>query len=188
MALRLRACNLVTVVGEAVAEQLALNPERAIRWVPAASPVLVLADPGRIEQVVANYVSNALKFSRGDQTVAVRVQADSREARVSVHDDGAGIPVADQLRIWDRFYQSEQVEVQSGSQVGFGIGLYVSRAIIEGHHGQVGIDSVPGAGTTVWFALPVVSSSASLPSEVEAEASSPASVPGPVEQEHERDP
>jgi signal transduction histidine kinase len=69
----------------------------------------------------------------------------------------------DQLHIWERFYQAERVEVQSGSQVGFGIGLYISRAIIERHHGQVGIESAPGGGTTVWFKLPLLSPASSSP-------------------------
>jgi signal transduction histidine kinase len=168
LALRFGVCDLVSVVGQAVTEQQALNPERTIHVLPEASPILVLADAGRIEQVVTNYVSNALKFSRSGQPVDVRVQTDDGRARVSVHDDGAGVPMEDQLRIWERFYQAERVDVQSGSQVGFGIGLYVSRAIIEGHHGQVGIESAPGRGTTVWFKLPLMSPPATSSPKAEA--------------------
>jgi signal transduction histidine kinase len=73
-ALRLEVCDVVSVVGEAVAEQEALNPERSIRWVADASPVPVLADASRIQQVVTNYVSNALKFSGDDEVVDVHVQ------------------------------------------------------------------------------------------------------------------
>jgi signal transduction histidine kinase len=167
LTLRLGVCDLVSVVDEAVTEQLALNPERTIRVLPETSPIPVLADAGRIEQVVTNYVSNALKFSRPGQPVDVRVQRDNSGARVSVHDDGAGVPMEDQLRVWERFYQAERVDVQSGSQVGFGIGLYVSRAIIEEHHGQVGIESAPGRGTTVWFKLPLMSPPASSSPQVE---------------------
>jgi signal transduction histidine kinase len=190
LALQLHECDLVSVVGQAVAEQLELNPERIIRLLPEASPIPVLADDGRIEQVVTNFVSNALKFSRTDQPVDVYVQTGDRRARVSVHDNGAGIPMEDQLRIWERFYQAERVDVQSGSQVGFGIGLYVSRAIIEEHHGDVGIESAPGRGTTVWFTLPLISALSSPPasSSPKAEAGSRASVAGSGEQEHESDP
>jgi signal transduction histidine kinase len=190
LTLQLRVCDLVSVVGQAVAEQQALNPERTIRLLPDASPIPVLADAGRIEQVVTNYVSNALKFSRADQPVDVYVQTDDRGALVSVHDKGAGIPLEDQLRIWERFYQAEHVDVQSGSQVGFGIGLYVSRAIIEEHHGQVGIESATGRGTAAWFTLPLISllASPTASSSPKAEAGSRASVPGCGEQEHECDP
>ena len=160
LTLRPEACDLVSVVGQAVAEQMALNPERCIRWVAEASPVPVLADASRIEQVVTNYVSNALKFSRADQAVEVCVQTQDRAARVSVHDDGVGIPLAHQPHIWERYYQAAEANVQSGSQVGFGIGLYMSKAIIEGHSGQVGVESAPGQGTTIWFLLPLAAASA----------------------------
>jgi signal transduction histidine kinase len=167
-------------VGQAVAEQLALNPERCIRWIAEASPVPVLADASRIQQVVTNYMSNALKFSRANQEVEVRVQTQDRAARVSVHDDGVGIPLAHQPHIWERYYQAAGANVQSGSQVGFGIGLYISRAIIEGHCGQVGVESAPGQGTTIWFKLPLAASSP------EEEAHTPA--PGPVPSDHQRAP
>lgn len=185
LALRLAPCDLAAVVGQAVAEQRALNPERAIHWVPEAAPVPVMADAGRIEQVVAEYVSNALKFSRGDQAVEVRLRREDGEARVSVHDDGVGIPLAEQPHIWERFYQAQGVGWQTGSQIGFGIGLYISKALIEGHQGQVGVESAPGQGTTIWFTLPLASLPAtplvSTPSE--AGAGSPASPPQPDEHE-----
>jgi len=62
LALRPQPCDLVSVAGRAVAEQLALNPDRSIHWVVDTAPIAVLADASRIEQVVTNYVSNALKF------------------------------------------------------------------------------------------------------------------------------
>ena len=182
LALRLDPGNLASMVGQAVTEQAALNPNRSIRWVAEESLVPVLADASRIEQVVTNYVSNALKFSRADQPVEVRVCTENGEARVSVHDNGVGIPLADQSHIWERFYQAERVEVQSGSRVGFGLGLYVSRAIVEGHTGQVGVESVPSQGTTIWFTLPLIASAAS--SSPEAGEGGPAPAPG----EHECDP
>jgi signal transduction histidine kinase len=181
LTLRLEACDLVSVVGRAVAEQMEINPGRSIQWVVEVSNVPVLADAGRIEQVVTSYVSNALKFSRSNQAVKVRVQSGDREALVSVHDDGVGIPLADQPHIWERFYQGSEADIQSGSQVGFGIGLCVSKAIIEEHRGRVGVDSTPGQGTTLWFALPVTSAPASTAPE--AGAGSRASVQGPGEQE-----
>jgi signal transduction histidine kinase len=184
LTLRLESCNLASVVAEAVTEQAALNPERTIRWVAEESLIPVLADESRIEQVVANYVSNALKFSRADQPVEVRLCAEEGMARVTVHDEGVGIPLADQPHIWERFYRSADADWQSGSQIGFGIGLYLSKTIIDGHQGQVGIESAPGQGTTVSFTLPLASSPAS--SSPGAGEGGPASAPAPGE--HERDP
>ena len=180
LGLRPKACDLVSVVDQAVAEQMVLNPERCIRWDAEASPVPVLADSSRIQQVVTNYVSNALKFSRANQAVEVRLQTQDRAALVSVHDDGVGIPLALQPHIWERYYQAAGANVQSGSQVGFGIGLFISKAIIEGHCGQVGVESAPGQGTTIWFMLPLAAASP------EDEAHNPA--PGPVPSDHQRTP
>ena len=186
LALRLEPRNLASVVGEAVTEQAALNPERTIRWVAEGSLIPVLADDSRIEQVVANYVSNALKFSRSNQPVEVRLCAKDGMARVSVHDEGVGIPLADQPHIWERFYRAAGANWQSGSQIGFGIGLYISKAIIDGHQGQVGVESAPGQGTTIWFTLPLASPLISSSPEVAAgSAISPAGRPG--ENERERD-
>jgi signal transduction histidine kinase len=167
-----------------------LNPERSIRWVAEVSAAPVLADAGRIQQVVTNYLSNALKFSPDDQAVEVCVQLQDDEARVAVHDDGVGIPLADQPHIWERYFQAEGVGVKSGSQVGFGVGLYLSKAIIEGHHGQVGVQSAPGQGTTFWFTLPLASSQTTPHGTrlSEATASSPFALLGPGKQEHERQP
>lgn len=182
LALRPEPCDLACVVGEAVSEQMTLNPEREIHWIAEASPVPVVADDNRIEQVVANYVSNALKFSRDNQAVEVRLRREDGMARLLVHDEGVGIPLAEQPHIWECFYQVSGAAVQTGSQIGFGIGLYISKAIIEGHQGQVGIESAPGQGTTVWFTLPLASPLVAASSE--AGAGSPASPPRPGEHEH----
>jgi signal transduction histidine kinase len=190
LALRLARCDLNAVVREAVAEQMRLNPERSIRWVTEVSAVPVLADAGRIQQVITNYLSNALKFSPDDQAVEVCMQMQDEEARIAVHDDGVGIPLADQPHIWERYYQAEGVHVKSGSQVGFGVGLYLSKAIIEGHHGQVGVQSAAGQGTTFWFTLPLASSETAPHGtrSSETSASGPFALLGSGKQEHERPP
>jgi signal transduction histidine kinase len=197
LALRLQPSDLVSVVSQSVAEQMMLNPERSIRLVVNAPAVPVIADASRIEQVVTNLVGNALKFSRADEAVQVCLQTQDGQARVSVHDAGIGIPPADQPRIWERFYQANGVDVKSGSQVGIGIGLYISKAIVEGHHGHVGVESAPGRGTTIWFTLPLAApealprASAAPLAEAEAEAEAgtpaPASAPRPGEHESERE-
>jgi signal transduction histidine kinase len=73
-----------------------------------------------------------------------------------VRDHGPGLAPEEQERIWERFYRVEGIEVQSGTGVGLGLGLHISRIIIELHHGQVGVQSVPGQGSTFWFTLPLM--------------------------------
>lgn len=152
-------CDLAALVREAVEVQRELALERAIHLETSAPrDIRVEADVARIEQVVRNYVSNALKYSQVEQPVTVGVAADGEQARIWVGDEGPGIAPADQERIWDRFQRVEGTEHRSGSSVGLGIGLYVSRTIIERHGGMVGVESTPGRGATFWFSLPVTGS------------------------------
>jgi len=77
-------------------------------------------------------------------------------ARVSVRDEGPGLSPADQERVWERFPRVEGVAVRSGSGVSLGLGLHLSKAIVEGHHGRVGVESAVGRGSAFWFTLPLV--------------------------------
>jgi signal transduction histidine kinase len=117
---------------------------------------LVEADADRIGQVLTNYLSNARKYSPPDQPIYVSVGLQSTCARVAVRDAGPGIPKAEQAHIWELFHRAEgsapQGDVTSGS---LGLGLYLSKAIVEAHGGQVGVKSAEGKGSTFWFTLPV---------------------------------
>lgn len=162
--MRVGACNLADLVRDVVEEQRQLAPGRAIRLrLPAASrrAPSVRADTDRIRQVVANYLSNALKYSRDGRQVNVEVRTDDEWARVSVRDHGPGVPRAEQRRVWECCYRVEGTQVLSGTSVGLGLGLYISRSIIEQHNGRVGLRSTEGQGAAFWFALPLVTSSTS---------------------------
>jgi PAS domain S-box-containing protein len=147
--------DLVAVVNDAVVAQQEAAPERRIdlqhsgeRSVPA------VVDAGRIEQVVTNYLTNALKYSPVDRPVEVGFEVETEHVRVWVRDYGEGVPLTEQEHIWERFHRAQGVEVQSGTGVGLGLGLYISRMIVERHQGQVGVQSTPGQGASFWFTLP----------------------------------
>jgi signal transduction histidine kinase len=149
--------DMAVTVRAAVEEQRLLAGNRSISLaVPdSVRPVWVCADAGRIEQVVTNYLANALKYSQEDRPVAVGLQAGGDTARLWVRDHGVGVPWADQASIWERFHRAAGVTVQSGSDVGIGLGLHISKTIIEQHGGSVGVESTPGQGSTFWFTLPL---------------------------------
>src|SRR5258706_3118864 len=152
--------DLAAVVREQVLALRVAHPHRTVQLeLPPEGPVPVVGDADRIGQVVTNYVTNALKYSQGDQPVAIQVARDGAWARVSVEDHGPGLPASEQERIWERFYQAKGMYAQSGSGTGLGLGLHICKAIIEGHGGKVGVESEVGKGSTFWFTLLLVDGS-----------------------------
>jgi PAS domain S-box-containing protein len=147
--------NLVTIVQETVANQQQAARTRQIElFLPPDEVVPVLADAGRIGQVLTNYLTNALKYAPADQPVSVRLEVEGSFVRVSVCDQGPGLTPEQQQRVWERFYQVAAPGRQ-GPDGGLGLGLAISRAIIEQHQGQVGVQSAPAQGSTFWFTLPL---------------------------------
>jgi signal transduction histidine kinase/PAS domain-containing protein len=154
--MRMTTCDLATVVREAVAEQQQIAPDRAILLhIPDTGAVSIVADADRIGQVVTNYLTNALKYAAADRPVGVRLRVRQAWAHVAVRDEGSGVPRAEQRRIWERFHRVAGTSVVSGTGIGLGLGLHICKTIIERHGGRVGLWSVPGKGSTFWFALPL---------------------------------
>ncbi len=159
--LQLSPCDLATLVNRNAAAQQVAAPERRIVVEIPAEPVLVKADADRLDQVVSNYLTNALKYSPDDRPVAVRLEVVEGEAVVSVADHGPGLAQEELSRIWELFHRVPGIEVQSGSNEvngSMGLGLHICKQLIELHPGgSVGVESVIGAGSTFWFRLPLPS-------------------------------
>ncbi len=159
--MRMSRYDLIVLLREAVANQQRLAPERTIvlEIMPQEKVVPIIADADRITQVINSYLANALSYSSADQPVTVQLTVEDAVARVSVHDEGPGIALEEQGRIWERFYYAKGVAVQHELSLSLGLGLYLCKAFIEGHHGSVGVQSDPGHGATFfWFTLPIEAS------------------------------
>jgi two-component system sensor histidine kinase VicK len=157
-------CNLVRLVEETVQNCRATHPARLITLeLPVQNPILVFADRDRLQQVLSNYMTNALKFSPAAEAVRVSISLAGQTVCVSVTDRGPGLTKEQQAQVWQRFYQDSRIPVQSGWKVGLGLGLYLCQHLIHRQQGEVGVESRPGQGATFWFTLPVHSSSPALP-------------------------
>lgn len=154
LALRPAPLDLAALVREAALEQREQMARRDVLLEVPLETVPVRADGERLGQVLANYLSNALKFSAPHQPVTVGLRVQGQTARVWVRDHGPGLSPEQQARIWERFYRVG-TEHQDGSSVGLGLGLYISRSIVERHGGEVGVASKPGQGATFWFTIPL---------------------------------
>jgi PAS domain S-box-containing protein len=153
--LSLQRENLVTIVQETVANQQQVARPRHIELVlPPDKVVPVSADADRIEQALTNYLTNALKYAPVDQPISVCLEMAGSSARVSVRDLGPGLTPEEQQHIWEQFYQTKPATYR-GTERGLGLGLTIVSAIIEQHHGQVGVESAPGRGSTFWFTVPL---------------------------------
>jgi len=116
------------------------------------NPLVVKADPHLLEQVLANFLSNAIKFSEEDRPILLEAKVEEDHITVSVVDQGPGISAEDQGRLFEKFYQGNTAAKRAG--VGSGLGIYIAKKIVEAHGGQINVESEIGKGTTFSFTIP----------------------------------
>lgn len=148
--------NLETVISNAIDTIQQTHEERKVKIErEGVKPdILIPLDEIRIEQVLINFLTNAIKYSPHNNQVIITtfVDEEAQEVRVSVTDFGIGIPDFKQDAVFKKFYRVEESSLQFQ---GMGIGLFICSEIIKQHHGTVGVSSVLNEGSTFYFTLPL---------------------------------
>jgi signal transduction histidine kinase len=143
--------DINALIEEVAADNRPIAQSHAITFT-GGKPIIITADREKIGQVINNLISNAVKYSPKNTDIKVSVQCLNNQVKVSVCDNGIGIKLNDQQRIFQRFYRVEDDSTKGFS--GFGIGLYLSAEIIELHQGKIGVESSEGRGSEFYFVLP----------------------------------
>jgi signal transduction histidine kinase len=115
----------------------------------------VKADEEKLTVVVQNFLDNALKYTKeGEISLKLEELKEEKKIKVSVSDTGVGIPEEEKIKIFNKFVRGENV--QRMDTEGSGLGLFISKNIIEAHKGEIGFDSKEGGGSTFFFTLPII--------------------------------
>jgi signal transduction histidine kinase/PAS domain-containing protein len=151
LAVDLQEHDLAEVIGEALERLSPLAAKKSLKLhaeLPAAAP-RVRCDRGRVGQVLANLIGNAIKFTPQDGSITVRVRAEQDFAEVTVSDTGPGIAKDALPRVFDRYWHIGKAEQQ-----GFGLGLAIAKGLVEAQRGAIRVESGEGRGATFSFTLP----------------------------------
>ena len=151
LTLDIESTNLKECLLSAASATLALQGSCGVDVEPVLAPLHAKVDEGRIEQVVTNLLTNAIKFSpRGSKVVLSLEEAADEQICIRVTDNGPGIPDEMKMAIFDRFHQVSSDDAKVGS----GLGLAISKALVELHGGRIGVSDASPGGSEFWILLP----------------------------------
>ena len=151
--LNLEPVDLVALAQEAVERLQTTTDRHTLRLRAPEAPLWVEGDAMRLAQVLGNLITNAIKYSPNGGPVEITLESHEGRGWVSVRDWGVGIAPEDQAHLFRRFYRGSRRA--GGTLGGMGLGLYISREIIQRHRGDIVFHSQPGQGTTFLFWLPL---------------------------------
>jgi signal transduction histidine kinase len=155
MPLRLGRCDLTTKCRVVIEKQQAISSRSIVLQAPS-TPIILNADCERIGQVVINLVTNALKYSLEGSTVLISISQSDTGVTIQVHNDGQPIPTQQQKRIFEPYYRTPNA--RSSQEKGWGLGLAISKEIVEQHQGRIWVESLNERGTTFFVQLPLKAS------------------------------
>jgi len=147
-------CNLVDLCHHINAEYT-MGTDLVLTLEVPSEAVEVEIDVSRLSQVILNLLSNAQKYSPKGSPIALTLQLLGKDAIISVRDQGVGIQEEMHSHIFERFFRAPDIEVQTGSSIGLGLGLYISYKIVERLGGRIEMQSAPGQGSTFSIVLPL---------------------------------
>lgn len=153
LALELQIVDLPRLVREVVDRNEEMLKGHSVRIQVEGTIPPVQVDPMRIEQVLENLLSNAAKYSYPKTEIEIRIARRGNAVLVSVTNRGPGIPPEEMPRLFTRFYRTREARAQKIA--GLGLGLYISKGLVEAHGGKIWAESVPGQTTTFTFSLPI---------------------------------
>jgi PAS domain S-box-containing protein len=145
--------DLALVAAECVDGVRPAAEAKGLELIVDAPPLAARGDRGRLDQLLGNLVSNAVKFTPGGGRVTVRVSAQDESALIEVSDNGIGVPEAELDELFTRFFRSSTAT--ESAIPGTGLGLVIAKAIAEAHGGQIAVESREGVGTTFKVTLPL---------------------------------
>lgn len=154
--LRPAHCDLVTLCQRLIEDFKAGTLHAAtVTLEKPDEPIELEIDVERISQVILNLLANAQKYSPEGAPITLKLERGDDVCSISVSDRGVGIPPETLSHLFERFYRVPGIEPQTGSQVGLGLGLYISHKIVESHGGAINVQSSPGSGSAFSITLPL---------------------------------
>lgn len=150
--LRIASCDFCSICRKVVEDQAALT-DRLIDLTLPPDPILLQADEGRLSQIVTNLVTNAIKYSPARSTIETKITQSRTLVTLAVHNNGLAIPQERQKHLFEPFYRTP--EAQASTIQGWGLGLAISKEIVEQHGGRIWVESSEEKGTAFCVELPI---------------------------------
>jgi PAS domain S-box-containing protein len=153
LTLQRRVVDLAALVSAIITRATVTTRNHAVTVTVRSVIPPINVDPGRIEQVLMNLLSNAAKYSEPRSDIEVTLDLEADAVKVGVTNRGPGVRPEELPTIFNRFIRTRSA--QQRTREGLGLGLYIARGLVEAHGGRIWVESTPGETTTFWFTLPI---------------------------------